>query len=82
MQEPNENKRHDLLGQRLSTVESQIDSLSEMLELTEKSIHANRANAKLLQKAAELRKSLEDLSFERDAIETEMDNITYEACVE
>jgi len=82
MQESDDDKRSSMLGQRLSVIESEIESMEEILATIDKSIHEHAPSQKMINKAAELRRSLEDLSFERDAIETEMDNITYEACIE
>ncbi len=33
MQETNENKRHSLLGQRLSALESELENMTETLEI-------------------------------------------------
>lgn len=72
-------KRQSLLGQRLSTIEDQTECLESCLEEFEAK-YSKAPSAKLANKINETRKSLEDLEFERMAIETEMDNIACEAC--
>lgn len=72
-------KRQSLLGQRLSTIEDQTECLEGCLEELEAK-YSKVPSTKLANKIDETRKSLEDLEIERMAIETEMDNIAYEAC--
>lgn len=79
MNEGDYGKRQTMLGQRLATIEDQSECLETCLEEFEAK-YAKLPTAKMANKIAETRKSLEDLEFERMAIEVEMDNIAYEAC--
>jgi len=79
MNESDYGKRQTMLGQRLATIEDQTECLESCLEEFEAK-YSKAPSAKLANKIAETRKSLEDLEFERMAIEVEMDNIAYESC--
>jgi hypothetical protein len=79
MNESDYGKRQTMLGQRLATIEDQTECLESCLEEFEAK-YTKSPTVKLANKIAETRKSLEDLEFERMAIEVEMDNIAYEAC--
>jgi len=79
MNESDYGKRQTMLGQRLATIEDQTECLESCLEEFEAK-YTKSPTVKLANKIAETRKSLEDLEFERMAIEVEMDNIAYESC--